>query len=441
MNKQIHPARRWRAEPGASLSGSAVVPGDKSLSHRAFILGAMAEGETIVRGVAESEDVLRTVDAVRALGSEVERSGAEWRIAGHPWRSPDRPIDCGNSGTSARLLMGAVAGRPVAANFTGDGSLRRRPMERLTKPLRAMGARIDGGDHLPLSIAGGRLKGLRHVSATASAQVKSAILLAGLGAQGPIELVEPMPSRDHTERMLPLFGVEVESGRCAEGRLASLGRERWLRGTEISIAADPSSASFPLVAALLVPGSAVGVPNVLANPLRTGLFETLLEMGADLRFERRRTVCNEPVADLSAGTSRLRGAVVPAERAPSMIDEYPILAIAAAFAEGETAMHGLAELRFKESDRLATLAAGLAVCGVEARIEGDSLIVRGCGGPPPGGAEVETHGDHRIAMAFLVLGLGARVPVTVDRPEMIATSFPGFSPLMRALGARIGAAG
>jgi 3-phosphoshikimate 1-carboxyvinyltransferase len=414
------------------------VPGDKSISHRALILGGMAEGETVIEGLLESQDVLHTAAAVRALGAEVERENATWRVRGGPWRSPSQPIDCGNSGTAVRLLMGAVAGQAVVAAFTGDASLQKRPMGRVTGPLQQMGATIEGGDRLPIRIGGGGLRGISYAAPTSSAQVKSAILLAGLGAEGRVEVTEPRASRDHTERMLPLFGVAVETDGATEPRRVALGAVRKMRGARISVPGDPSSAAFPIVAALVTLDSRIELPGVLVNPLRAGLFETLREMGARIELRNGRTVCGEPIADIHVQTSALRGVTVPAARAPAMIDEYPILAVAAAFATGETIMHGLAELRVKESDRLAAVVSGLTACGVAARAEGDSLIVQGCGGPPPGGGDVATHGDHRIAMAFLVLGLGANKPVTVDEADMIATSFPGFAELMRGLGAQIG---
>ncbi|WP_166037449.1 3-phosphoshikimate 1-carboxyvinyltransferase [Sphingosinicella sp. YJ22] len=407
------------AHPGAPLRGEVAVPGDKSISHRALIIGAMAEGETRITGLLESDDVMRTVAAVRALGADVARDGDIWRVRGGPWRSPDAPIDCGNSGTTARLLMGAVAGRPISATFVGDSSLSRRPMRRVTEPLRQMGARIEGGDTLPITVHGGRLRGIEYAMPVASAQVKSAILLAGLGADGPTRVIETQPSRDHSERMLPLFLDEA-------GRL---------RGTDVPAPGDPSSAAFLVVAALLVPGSQVTVRGVGINPTRIGLFETLRDMGGEIELANRREVGGEPVADVLARASRLRGVEVPAARAPAMIDEYPLLAVAAAFAQGGTAMHDLGELRHKESDRLAAIANGLAACGVSVQVEGDTLRIRG--GAAPGGTEVAAHGDHRIAMAFAVLGLASAAPVCVDGAEMIATSFPGFADLMRGLGARI----
>ncbi|WP_114954814.1 3-phosphoshikimate 1-carboxyvinyltransferase [Sphingosinicella terrae] len=428
-----------RSEATSGLEGAITVPGDKSISHRALILGGLAEGETRISGLLEGQDVLDTAAAVRALGASVERRGGVWHVTGAEWRSPGAVIDCGNSGTGVRLLMGAVAGLPVRATFTGDESLRGRPMGRVLDPLREMGARFEGGDRLPVTVEGGGLRGLRFVNEKASAQVKSAILLAGLHADGAVEVIEPKPSRDHSEIMLRAFGADVEIEEKEEGRIALLGPQRRLRATDIAVPADPSSAAFPLVAALIVPGSEVTVRGMLLNPLRIGLLASLEAMGARLRIDNRRLQGGEAVGDVTAVHSLMRGAEIPAVRAPSMIDEYPILAVAAAFANGPTVMHGLAELRVKESDRLAAILAGLGACGVEARSEGDTLIVEGKGEAPAGGGTVSTHGDHRIAMSFLALGLAARRPVTVDRAGMIATSFPGFSELMRSLGARIGA--
>jgi 3-phosphoshikimate 1-carboxyvinyltransferase len=422
-----------QAAPGGPLRGHIAVPGDKSISHRALILGALAEGETRIEGLSEGADVLATAAALRAFGVVVTRTGeGSWLVRGGPWHSPDTPVDCGNSGTAARLLMGAAAGFPIAATFTGDASLSARPMERVLAPLRLMGARADG-DGLPVTLHGGGLAGIDCRSPYASAQVKSAILLAGLRATGVVVVTEPARSRDHTERLLRAFDCDVE----VDGNTVRLGPNRRLIGTDLMIPGDPSSAAFPLVAALLVPGSGVTVHGVLMNETRTGLFRTLLEMGADIDFANRRTAGGEDVADVTARHSALRGIETPADRAPSMIDEYPILAVAAACASGRTIMHGLGELRLKESDRLAAILEGLARCGVRAGVEGDSLIVEG--GDVAGGATVATHGDHRIAMSFLVLGLAARAPVPVDAPEMIATSFPGFAELMTSLGADIGA--
>lgn len=424
-----------KASHSANLSGTLTVPGDKSCSHRALILAAMAEGESRIGGLADGDDVRRTAGAVRALGATVEQQqDGSWLVSGGRWLSPDQPIDCGNSGTTARLLMGAVAGRPVTATFAGDESLRRRPMARVVEPLRAMGADIEGGDTLPITVRGSAaLHGISFVNRHGSAQVKSATLLAGLGAQGPVEVVEPLASRDHTERMLGAFGVPV-----ATAGTIRLPEQRRLRAASVDIAGDPSSAAFPLVAALISRNSSITIHNVLINPLRLGLFDTLLKMDAKLELMNRRVVSGELVADLVACSSRLRGMTVPAERAPATIDEYPILAVAAAFAEGETVLEGLGELRHKESDRLQRIARGLAACGVAVRVEGDRLRIRG--GAVVGGAEVASGGDHRIAMAFLVLGLASGRPVSVDRSEMIASSFPGFADLMRSIGADIGPA-
>jgi 3-phosphoshikimate 1-carboxyvinyltransferase len=331
--------------------------------------------------------------------------------------------------------MGAAAGFPIEATFTGDASLSSRPMSRVLDPLSEMGARVRAseGGRLPATIEGGNLRGISFVNSKASAQVKSAILLAGLSTSEEVGVVEPARSRDHTENMLRAFGCDVE----VDGPTIRLGKHRRLTAASVQIPGDPSSAAFPIVAALISPGSEVRVRSVMTNPLRTGLLTSLQQMGSELSIENRRSAGGEEVADITARFSPMRGITVPAERAPSMIDEYPILAIAAAFAEGRTVMHGLGELRVKESDRFAAIIAGLRACGVEAREEGDSLIVEGCGGAPEGGASVAACHDHRIAMSFLVLGLASRKPVEVDSAAMIATSFPDFTPLMRSLGARI----
>jgi 3-phosphoshikimate 1-carboxyvinyltransferase len=422
-----------RAAPGGPLRGHVAVPGDKSISHRALILGALADGETRIEGLSEGRDVLATAAALRALGADVARLGdGHMRVRGAPWRSPHVPLDCGNSGTAARLLLGACAGFPIEVTFTGDASLRSRPMDRVLAPLRLMGARTSDGDRLPVTIQGGGLTEIDYRSPHASAQVKSAILLAGLHAEGEVSVIEPTRSRDHTERLLRVFGCDV----TVDGNTVRLGRNRRLTGTDLMIPGDPSSAAFLLVAGLLVPGSGITVHGLLMNELRTGLFRTLIEMGADLDFANRRLVGGEEVADVTTRHSRLRGIEVAAARAPAMIDEYPILAIAAACAMGRTVMHGLGELRVKESDRLAAIVAGLTRCGVRAEAVGDSLIVEG--GEVAGGATMTTRGDHRIAMSFLVLGLAAQQPVAVDAPEMIATSFPGFAALMASLGANLG---
>ena len=427
---------------GASdgLRGRIAVPGDKSISHRALILASLAEGESRIEGLLEGQDVLDTATAVGVLGAKVERRDGVWHVEGASWRSPAGTIDCGNSGTGVRLLMGAAAGFPLEATFTGDESLRSRPMKRVLDPLRKMGARFEGGDRLPITVHGGSLSGISHINQHASAQVKSAILLAGLGAEDPIEVIEPIPSRDHTERMLRNFGCDVETVPHATGRIVRLGIRRALKAAHIPVPGDPSSAAFPLVAALLAPDSEVTIGGMLLNPLRTGFVTTLREMGGDLCVANRRIVGGEEVGDVTTRSSSLKGIRVSASRAPSMIDEYPILAVAAAFAKGTTVFNGLAELRVKESDRLEAILAGLRACGVRAESKGDALEIQGHGERPTGGGEVSTHGDHRIAMSFLVFGLGCRDAVSVDRAEMIGTSFPAFTDLMNSLGARISAA-
>jgi 3-phosphoshikimate 1-carboxyvinyltransferase len=433
-----------KARPGSPLRGRIRAPGDKSISHRALILGAMASGETLVEGLLEGDDILRTAQAMRAFGAGVERlDDGRWRIEGHGgFVEPEEVIDCGNAGTGVRLIMGAAAGFALSATFTGDASLRKRPMGRVLEPLGRMGARWlgRGEGRLPLTLHGGGLGGLSYTLPVASAQVKSALLLAGLGAAEVVAVREPEPTRDHTERMLRVFGAVVSVEDEDGARVVRIEPGQSLRGASISVPGDPSSAAFPIVAALIIPGSEVTVEGVLLNPLRAGLFETLREMGADLTTQNLRDEGGEQVGDLTARFSSLQGVDVPAARAPSMIDEYPILAVAAAFAEGRTAMRGVGEMRVKESDRLALMAQGLAACGVGVEEETDALTVVGSARgnhPVRGGAQVATHGDHRIAMAHLVLGLAAREAVCVDEPEMIATSFPGFVELMRGLGAQI----
>ena len=422
-----------RASRSGPLTGIAAIPGDKSCSHRALILGALAAGETRISGLLEADDVAATARAVAAFGASAERVGdGEWLVRGGEWRSPSEPVDCGNSGTAARLLMGAAAGFDLIATFTGDESLSRRPMARVTAPLARMGARFDGGERLPLTLHGGGLGGIDWVNEPASAQVKSAVLLAGLRAQGSVVVREPMPSRDHTEIMLREFGCAVDASDGA----VTLGDQRQLIGCEIAIPADPSSAAFALTAAALVPGSSVEVHDLLVNPLRTGLFEALEEMGAEVELADEGLRSGEIIATLRIGHASLRAIEIAAERIPAMIDEVPLLAVAAAFADGESVIHGLAEMRHKESDRLGAIVAGLAACGVAAVVHGDSLHVFGRG-KVRGGANVLAQGDHRIAMAFLVLGLASEEAVAVDSAGMIATSFPGFVESMRALGAAI----
>jgi len=430
------------ARRSPALTGRVRAPGDKSISHRALILGAMATGVTEIEGLLEGEDILATARAVEAFGAVVERLGqGRWRVTGQGgFRQPPGVIDCGNAGTGVRLLMGAAAGYPVTTSFDGDASLRKRPMKRVTGPLADMGARFDwrdAEDRLPVAVAGGGLSAIDHVQTVASAQIKSAILLAGLNARGVTTVTEAEPSRDHTERMLRAFGVEVGVLQTGGGWRVSLQGGQTLTGTAVAVPGDPSSAAFPLAAGLIVPGSGVTVEGVMLNPLRTGLFGTWRDMGADLAVSNRRMAGGEEVGDVTARHSALRGVVVPPERAASMIDEYPVLAATAAFATGATVMRGIGEMRVKESDRIALMAAGLTACGVRAEEEPEGFTV--FGGPVRGGATVTTHGDHRIAMSHLVLGLAADEPVVVDEPGMIATSFPGFVELMRGLGADIAA--
>jgi len=393
----------------------------------------MATGDSFISNLSDAEDVMRTVRALEAFGAMVERVGERWRVIGCTWRSPEGAIDCGNSGTTARLLIGAVAGMAgVTASFVGDGSLSARPMRRVVAPLQRMGARIEGDNSLPLVVRGARLGGIDFSNVPASAQVKSAILLAGLGGRAPVRIAEPVASRDHTEIMLGEFGCEIEA---IEGGIA-LGDERALTGRELRIGADPSAAAFALTAAAIVPGSSVTVKDMLVNPLRTGLYEVLEEMGATVELANERIVSGEVLADVTIGHGRMRGVTVPAQRIPAMIDEIPALAVAAAMADGEMVIEGLSELRVKESDRLSATLAGLVACGVAAVNDGDTLRI--FGRERARGGTVLSHGDHRIAMAFLTLGLAADGPVTIDDGTMIATSFPGFAGSMRALGADIG---
>jgi len=428
-----------------ALAGTARVPGDKSISHRALRVGALAVGESEIHGLLEGEDVLRSAAAMRALGAEAWRDEkGVWRVIGRGVGGLSEPadvLDLGNAGTGARLLMGVVATHRLTAFFTGDASLRRRPMARVVTPLSEMGAVFTAreGYRLPLAVQGtGDPLPIRYRLPVPSAQVKSAILLAGLNTPGETTVVEPEPTRDHTELMLRHFGAEVRVSSSPEGRVVTLVGEPELTGRRIEVPADPSSAAFPLVAALILPGSDIVLTGVGLNPHRIGLIETLREMGAQIEIQNPRSQAGEPVGDIRVRASRLHGIRVPPERAPTMIDEYPILAVAAAFAEGETAMPGLAELRVKESDRLAAIARGLAACGVAAEEGSDSLTVKGGGQQrPAGGARIETALDHRIAMSFLVLGMAAARPVAIDDGAPIETSFPGFVELMNGLGARI----
>jgi 3-phosphoshikimate 1-carboxyvinyltransferase len=428
------------AVPSARLSGRASVPGDKSISHRALILGALATGVTRITGLLEAADVLATAKAVAALGAEIRKSNGAIEVKGQGvggLRAASAPLDFGNSGTGSRLMLGVVAGHDIEAEFTGDASLCRRPMGRVLAPLTTMGLQAEGERAtLPLTVRGTRdILPINYDLPVPSAQVKSAILLAGMHAPGRTTIVEPLPSRDHTERMLGYFGAELFAEERDDGaRAVTICGDAELHGADIAVPGDPSSAAFMIAAALICPGSDIVVEGVLMNPTRSGFIETLREMGADIEELDHRLEGGEPVGDIRVKAGALKGVRVPPERAPSMIDEYPVLACIAAHAQGETRMEGLFELKVKESDRLSATAAGLAACGVEARVEGDDLIVVGQGGVKGGGL-VATHMDHRIAMAFLTLGLGAREPVTVDDVSTIATSFPDFVKLMTKLGA------
>jgi 3-phosphoshikimate 1-carboxyvinyltransferase len=432
------------SRPAAPLNGTVRVPGDKSISHRALMFGALAVGRTEIAGLLEGEDVLATAAALRAMGAGIERKGdGRWTVDGvgvGGLAEPADVIDLGNSGTAARLLLGILATHPFTAFITGDASLRSRPMGRVIDPLSRFGARFisrDGG-RLPLVVTGAASPVPQEYRLPVpSAQVKSAVLLAGLNTPGATTVVEPQPTRDHTERMLGHFGAKIAT-EPAQGGGRRITVEGWpeLAAAPVAVPGDPSSAAFPLVAGLIVPGSEVTISGVGLNPSRTGLLASLLEMGADIALLNERTEGGEPVADFRVRAGTLKPADIPPERAPSMIDEYPVLAIAAACANGTTVMRGLAELRVKESDRLAGIAEGLVRCGVKVEVEGDTLRVTGGGGPPKGGAAIATRLDHRIAMAFLVLGIAARDPVAIDDCRPIATSFPDFVPLMRRLGAR-----
>ncbi|MEM6488263.1 MAG: 3-phosphoshikimate 1-carboxyvinyltransferase [Pseudomonadota bacterium] len=433
--------------PSGPLRGTVEVPGDKSVSHRALILGTLAVGETTVEGLLEGEDVIATAAAMRAFGASVRRLGpGRWSVHGlgtGGLLEPEDVIDCGNAGTGVRLIMGMMATCPIAATFTGDASLRRRPMGRILAPLAGFGAVAAGraGGLLPLTLTGARDPvPVTYRLPVASAQVKSAVLLAGLNAPGETVVIESEATRDHTERMLTAFGAEVSMAPHPEGGRAIrvLGRPE-LTPCHVVVPRDPSSAAFPVAAGLIAPGSEVTVPGISLNPTRAGFYDTLLDMGADLALENRRDASGEPVADLCARHSgALRGVAVPPERAPSMIDEYPVLAALAAYAEGDTVMRGIGELRVKESDRISAMVACLAANGVAVTEHEDGMTVHGLGPDGvPGGATVATELDHRIAMSALCLGLGAQAPVTVDDARPIATSFPGFMPIMEALGARL----
>jgi 3-phosphoshikimate 1-carboxyvinyltransferase len=439
----ITPPSPLTARRTGPLTGRARVPGDKSISHRALILAALAVGETRITGLLEGEDVINTGRAMRALGATVERTGeGAWRVMGvgvGGFAQPAAPLDFGNSGTGCRLVMGAVAGCPITATFDGDESLRKRPMRRILEPLEKMGARTreaaDGG-RLPVTLQGAIDPiPIEYEAPVPSAQLKSAVLLAGLAAPGATMVIENEATRDHTEKMLTHFGARVRVSAYGEhGRRITLEGQPELEPAPVAVPSDPSSAAFPMVAALIAPGSELILDGVMTNPLRAGLFASLREMGATIEILQQRNEGGEEVADLRVRASTLKGIDVPPERAPTMIDEYPVLAVAAAFAEGTTRMRGLQELRVKESDRLTATAEMLRANGVIVEIEGDDLIVQGKG-RAAGSGVVVTHMDHRIAMSALILGLASEQPVQIDDAAFIATSFPGFTDLMRSLGA------
>ncbi len=419
------------------------MPGDKSISHRALMLGASAVGETRIDGLLEADDILRTVSALRALGAEIRKDGETWIVHGvgvGGFARPPGVLDFGNAGTGARLAMGLLATQPLSVHVTGDASLCRRPMGRVTGPLSRMGAAFEGadGNRLPLLVRGAPDPvPVECAPPVPSAQVKSAVLLAALNTPGRTTVVETRPTRDHTERLLEAFGASIRVETGGDRAEISVEGHAELAPAPVAVPGDPSSAAFPGVMALLVPDSALAVSGVGVNPRRTGFVETLREMGADIRVANERVAAGEPVADLEFRHGALRGVDIPPERAPSMIDEYPVVAAAAACADGETRMRGVGELRVKESDRFDAILTGLAACGVAVAAEGDDLLIRGCPGGPPGGGAVSVAFDHRIAMSFLVLGAAAREPVRVDDAAAIGTSFPGFVGLMNGIGARI----
>ncbi|MBI0002640.1 3-phosphoshikimate 1-carboxyvinyltransferase [Bartonella sp. M0177] len=433
------------SKKSADLSGHIRIPGDKSISHRSLMFGALASGETRISGLLEGEDVIHTANAMRAMGAKITKDNDVYVIHGTGngcLLEPEKPLDFGNAGTGARLTMGLVGTYAMKTRFIGDASLSKRPMGRILDPLRLMGVQVEAseGDRLPLTLWGAVTPNpITYRVPMASAQVKSAVLLAGLNTPGITTVIEPVMTRDHTEKMLVGFGADLEVETDNDGvRYIHLEGQGELYGQDITVPGDPSSAAFPVVAALITEGSDITIENVLLNPTRTGLITTLLEMGADISFENKRQTGGEEVADIRVRSSRLKGVKVPKERAPSMIDEYPVLAVAAAFAEGKTIMQGLAELRVKESDRLSAVANGLKKNGVDCEEGKDFLIVTGDPSAKNiGGGTVTTHLDHRIAMSFLILGLGAEKPVTIDDKRMIATSFPEFMGLMAKLGAHI----
>ncbi|MDC0738744.1 3-phosphoshikimate 1-carboxyvinyltransferase [Cognatishimia sp. SS12] len=434
------------SRPCGPLNGIANVPGDKSISHRALILGALAIGETRITGLLEGEDVLDTAKAMRAFGAEVtDHGGGEWSVHGvgvGGFAEPENVIDCGNSGTGVRLIMGCMATSDITATFTGDASLNKRPMARVTDPIALFGAQSVGrsGGRLPMTIVGAaEPMPVRYTVPMPSAQVKSAVLLAALNAPGKSVVIEKEATRDHTERMLQGFGAELTVEQTDEGRVITLTGQPELKAQTIVVPRDPSSAAFPVCAAIITPGSDVLIPNIGLNPTRAGLFTTLREMGADLTYENEREEGGEPVADLRAKFSPdLKGIEVDPARAASMIDEYPVLSVVAAFAAGDTVMKGVKELRVKESDRIDAMAKGLRANGVTVDEGEDWWVVKGLGhGNVPGGGTCASQLDHRIAMSFMILGMATQKPVSVDDGSPIATSFPIFEPLMAELGAQL----
>ena len=431
-----------RSRQIASLRGTIHVPGDKSISHRSLILGSLAIGETFISGLLEGADVLATKDALIALGVDISKTeNGDWRVTGvglNGMVSPVTPLDLGNSGTGVRLLMGVVAGQDITATFSGDASLSSRPMARITDPLTRMGARITSREgQLPVTISGAATPlAQQYRSKVASAQIKSAILLAGLNARGTTQITEPCASRDHSESMLRYFGADVQQTIAEDGsHIVSIQGEAVLHGRRITVPRDPSSAAFFIVAALITPNSDVIIPGIGMNRLRTGLIDTLVEMGGSIKRFNERIEGEETIADLHVKSSQLHGIQVPANRASSMIDEYPILSVAAAAASGTTDMRGVAELRVKETDRIKVMAEGLRQCGVDVAYDHDSMQVTGS--KITGAVTIAAQHDHRVGMSFLTLGMVAAQPITVSGCETIETSFPGFARHMRELGASI----
>lgn len=429
-----------------ALKGNARVPGDKSISHRALMFGALAIGRSHVTGLLEGEDVLRTAEAMRQLGATVTRQdNGIWEIDGvgvGGFGEPADIINMGNAGTGARLLMGLIATHPITATFTGDASLRSRPMKRVTVPLSQFGAEFmtRDGNRLPLTMRGnGSPAPVTYTVPVASAQVKSAVLLAGLNTPGITTVIEPVATRDHTERMLQGFGADITTTENPDGgRTIKLVGQPELKPCDINVPADPSSAAFPAIAALLIPGSEIVLTDVCINSLRFGLFETLIEMNADITIENKRSIAGEDIADLRVKHSHLKGISVPADRAPSMIDEFPILGIAAACAEGTTRFNGVEELRVKESDRFTAIVDGLSACGVKVTAEGDDIVIEGnTTSAPQGGATIAANLDHRVAMSYMILGAVSAEPITIDDVRSVDTSFPGFADLMNTLGLSI----